>query len=135
MTAAPVASLVERSYCVKNPPAFSLECLLRWDAAAANGSPVTEYLVQTKNAFNYARQIAWTHDVAPADSEMLQVGARFHVVLQDERLEGWVCDCDNTVVRVLVDGEEGFRYVEKTNVVPVKMPPQSQVAMEILRDR
>ena len=135
MAAAPVASLVERSYCVKNPPAFSLECVLRWEAAAANGSPVTEYLVQTKSAGEYTRQIAWTREATPTEPETLQVGARCHVVLQEERLEGWVCDCDNTVVRVLVDGEEGFRYVEKTSVVPVKMPPQSQVAVETMRDR
>lgn len=92
---------------------------------------MTEYLVQTKSVFDYANQIAWTHDTTPADQETLQPGARCHIILQDERLEGWVCDCEHAIVRVLLDGEEGFRYVEKANVVPVKMPPQSQVAMAI----
>ena len=61
LTDIPSIQVVEQSYLTKTLQPFSLECLITWSPAKANGSDIEKYLVQVRSGpRDYSTQIAWT---------------------------------------------------------------------------
>lgn len=123
MIDSPKATIHQTDVLVKNPPPFSVACHLTWLPAQPNGSSIKQYLIQVKHTMDYSQQLTWITPQDSKESLSLQPGSRFHLN-SDKSILGWICEVSDDRTRVLIDGEQGFKWIDPSSITLMSMPTQ-----------
>ena len=107
----------------KSISSFSVTCHLSWSPGQSNGSPITQYLVQVKHIADYTQQLTWITSHEFTEALSIKPGVRCQ--LHDRSELGWVCEVCEERVRILIDGEQGFHWVESSSLTPLVVPSQT----------
>ena len=103
---------------------YYLNCLLTWEPAKDNGSPIKSYLVQVRSdpsGFASQKDRILSQPSSLSSTEM-KVGDRCSAMGH----EGWIESVDDLVC-ILLDGQTAFHRLPKESVHTLPFPQQPHV--------